>query len=87
MLDERIDGPKAGVLATVMLEVNDPLGVLYWTEEVASMGPEELRQVASQAPPSGDDPSPGRDRRGGLLRLTTEQATSVNRTLQNVRSE
>lgn len=58
VLDERIDGPKAGVLATVLLEVTDPLGVLYWTEEVASMEPEELRQVASQRPPSGDDPVP-----------------------------
>ena len=58
VLDERIDGPRAGVLASVLLEVSDPMGVLSWTEEVASMGDEELRQIASQGPPSGDDPVP-----------------------------
>ncbi len=58
MLDERIDGPRAGVLATVLLDINQPLGVLYWTEEIASMKPEELRQVTSQRPPSRDDPVP-----------------------------
>ena len=56
VLDERIDGPRAGVLASVLLDVSDPLGVLYWTEEIASMEDEELRQAASQGPPSGDDP-------------------------------
>ena len=58
VLDERIDRAKAGVLASVLLDVSDPLGVLYWTEEIASMDPNELRQLTSHGPPSGDDPVP-----------------------------
>ena len=58
VLDERIDRARAGVLASVLLDVSDALGVLYWTEEIASMDANELRQLTSQGPPSGDDPVP-----------------------------
>ena len=40
------------------MEVTEPMGVIYWTEEVAAMDPDELRRLTSHGPPSGDDPVP-----------------------------
>ena len=59
VLDERIGQVKAGVLAGILMEVTEPMGVIYWTEEVAAMDPDELRRHTSAGPPPfSNDPVP-----------------------------
>ncbi len=41
------DPVKAGILSAMMLDVTSPEGVYYWCREIASMGPEELKDFVS----------------------------------------
>ena len=47
LLHECGDPVKAGMLSAMMLDVTSPAGVYYWCREIASMGPEELKDVVS----------------------------------------
>lgn len=47
LLHECGDPVKAGMLSAMMLDVTSPAGVYYWCREIASMGPEELKDFVS----------------------------------------